>query len=85
MKRQLSVHGPGGSSDGALNVTHSSSSLKVTVHEMVVPSEARTSKSLTASSAALSTISRIGSWMMASMASVPEKVAKAMSGSISMR
>ena len=49
-----------------------------------MPSDVRTSTSLMASSAALSTISSAVSWMMASIRTVPEKVAVAMSGSISM-
>ena len=49
-----------------------------------MPSAVRTSTSLIANSAALSTISSAVSWTMASIRTVPEKVAVAMSGSISM-
>ena len=65
-------------------MTCSSSSLKLTLHNTVMPSEVRTSTSLIANSAALSTISSAVSWTMASIRTVPEKVAVAMSGSNSM-
>jgi uncharacterized Rmd1/YagE family protein len=58
--------------------------LKVTLHRTVIPSEVSTSTSLMASSAALTTISSAVSWTMASIRTVPEKVADATSGSISM-
>ena len=85
MKRQLMVHGPGGSSEGGRKTTCSRSSSKVTLHPTVLPSDPRTSTSLMASSAALSTISVTGSRTTTSMATVPEKVADATFGSISIR
>ncbi len=66
-------------------MTHSRSSSKVTAQAMAVPSDNLTSTSLTASSTALSTISRTGSWITASIATVPEKLAAPRSGSISIR
>ena len=84
LNRQLMVQAPGGSSSAGWKVTCSRSSLKLTLHNTVMPSEVRTSTSLIASSAALSTISSAVSWTMASIRTVPEKVAVAMSGSISM-
>ena len=67
MKRQLMVHGPGGSFVEGRNSTCSSSSSKSTVQLIVVPPAVRTSTSLMASSAALSTISSTVSWTSASM------------------
>ena len=65
-------------------MTCSRSSLKATLQAMVTPSAVTTSTSLMARSAALSTISSAVSWTKASIPTVPEKVAEATSGSISM-
>ena len=85
MKRQLTVHGPGGSSEGGRKTTCSSSSSKATLHPIVLPSAPTISTSLMASSAALRTISVTGSRTTTSMATVPENVADATFGSISIR
>ena len=84
MKRQLIVHGPGGSCADGRNITCSSSSSKSTVQVTVDPPAVRTSTSLTASSAALRTISSTVSAASPSIETLPEKVADATSGSISM-
>ena len=84
LNRQLMVLGPGGSRSAGWKVTCSSSSSKLTLHMTVTPSAVRTSTSLIASSAALSTIWPTVSRMLASIRTVPEKVADATSGSISM-
>ena len=85
MKRQLMVHGPGRSSEGGRKTTCSRSSSKVTLHPTELPSAPTISTSLMASSAAFSTTAVTGSRTTASMATVPEKVADAIFGSISIR
>ncbi len=85
MKRQPTVHGPGGRRLAGRKVTCSSSSSNETAQGSVLPSAVTISTSLTASSAAFSTISLTGSCTRTSTDKVPEKEADATLGSISMR